>query len=94
MSSMKEHLERVHIRDKAIQAGFEVFKTELLEKEIVHIEDQFIHIFGDIEEMGEKSQGREEDAAEMVSYLFDIILSIMTYNSILVSKLEGTREED
>jgi hypothetical protein len=94
MSSMKEHLERVQIRDNAIQTGFEVFKTELLEDEITHIEDQFIHIFSDIEKMAEKSQGRQEDAAEMVNYLFNIILSVMTYNSILVSKLEGIREKD
>jgi hypothetical protein len=66
----------------------------LLEEEIIHIEDQFIHIFNDIEEMAEKGQGGQEDAAEMVGYLFNIILSIMTYNSIIVSKLEGKREKD
>jgi hypothetical protein len=95
MSSMMEHMERERIRENILQVGKTIFKMELTEEEIKHVEDQFIIIFKDISDIaeGEKKPG-EEKIPNVIGYLFDILLSVMTYNSILVSKLDGTREND
>ena len=81
-----EHLTRARMRDNIIRAGLDIFKMELTEDEIKHVEDQFVNIFSDMNEM--------PDVTGTIGYLLDIVLSVMTYNSILVSKLEGTREKD
>ena len=86
MNSMMEHLTRERMRDNIIRAGLDIFKMELTEDEIKHVEDQFVNIFSDMNEMS--------DVSGTIGYLLDIVLSVMTYNSILVSKLEGTREKD
>jgi hypothetical protein len=95
MSSMMEHMERERVRENILQVGKTIFKMELTEEEIKHVEDQFIIIFKDIGDMvGGEKKPSEEKIPNVIGYLFDILLSVMTYNSILVSKLDGTREKD